>query len=499
MSPREAWRRACWAVISLGLGCAAPNKPTGDVDPADPTPDEESGFPDDIPADPASLATLPEAPDLDPAEGRVEVHLRAHTATWRVPQPDGEPLVVEGYAYSGSSPGPTIRARVGDTVVVELQNDLSVPTTIHWHGIDVPYAMDGVVAGAHGHGAGDTGLPPEDLPGLVAPGARFRYEFVVDRAMTAWYHPHFDSANQVDLGLYGAFVVEDPAEPRLDVDRVLVLDDVNPEALAEAGGHAAAHSGHGEGLWLVNGAPAPRLPVVAGQRLRLRLINASNVGTVVLAREDGEPLRVIARDQGALPAAEPVASELMAPGDRVELELLPGPEGLRLIDLPWVHEGGAATGEPALLLELEASGAGPAAAPAFVGAPLPPTADPGRTDVRWLLQGSLSGDDWRINGEVFPAVTPALGWVGVPLVIEVQNLSPTEHPFHLHGMAFEVLSIDGAPPAQRRVEDTLNLALYQRARLLSTPPAAGDWMAHCHILPHADGGMMTLLHVEEAP
>ena len=133
MSPREAWRRACWAVISLGLGCAAPNKPTGDVDPADPTPDEESGFPDDIPADPASLATLPEAPDLDPAEGRVEVHLRAHTATWRVPQPDGEPLVVEGYAYSGSSPGPTIRARVGDTVVVELQNDLSVPTTIHWH------------------------------------------------------------------------------------------------------------------------------------------------------------------------------------------------------------------------------------------------------------------------------------------------------------------------------------------------------------------------------
>jgi FtsP/CotA-like multicopper oxidase with cupredoxin domain len=384
-------------------------------------------------------------------------------------------------------------------VVVELQNDLSVPTTIHWHGIDVPYAMDGVVAGTHGHGGADTGLPPEELPGLVAPGARFRYEFVVDRAMTAWYHPHFDSANQVDLGLYGAFVVEDPAEPRLDVDRVLVLDDVNPEALAEAGSHAAAHSAHGEGLWLVNGAPAPSLPVIAGQRLRLRFINASNVGTVVLAREDGEPLRVIARDQGALPAAEPVASELMAPGDRVELELLPGPEGLRLIDLPWVHEGGAATGEPAVLLELVASGAGPAAAPQFVGAALPPTADPGRTDVRWLLQGSLTGDDWRINGEVFPEVTPALGWVGVPLVIEVQNLSPTEHPFHLHGMAFEVLSIDGAPPAQRRVEDTLNLALYQRARLMSTPPSAGDWMAHCHILPHADGGMMTLLHVEEAP
>jgi len=499
MSPRAAWRRAPLAVISLALSCAAPNKPPGDVDPADPTEGEESGVPDDIPADPASLATLPEAPDLDPAEGRVEVHLRAHTASWRVPQPEGEPLVVEGYAYSGSSPGPTIRARVGDTVVVELQNDLSVPTTIHWHGIDVPYAMDGVVAGAHGHGGADTGLPPEDLPGLVAPGARFRYEFVVDRAMTAWYHPHFDSANQVDLGLYGAFVVEDPAEPRLDVDRVLVLDDVNPEALAEAGSHAAAHSAHGEGLWLVNGAPAPSLPVIAGQRLRLRFINASNVGTIVLAREDGEPLRVIARDQGALPAAEPVASELMAPGDRVELELLPGPEGLRLIDLPWVHEGGAATGEPAVLLELAASGAGPAAAPQFVGAALPPTADPGRTDVRWLLQGSLSGDDWRINGEVFPEVTPALGWVGVPLVIEVQNLSPTEHPFHLHGMAFEVLSIDGAPPAQRRVEDTLNLALYQRARLLSTPPSAGDWMAHCHILPHADGGMMTLLHVEEAP
>lgn len=496
-------RRLVPALVLLAA-CAGDQKPAATEPDASEGHDSsapiDSGAP---PAEPLALPSLPEAPDLDPAPGRVEVHLRAHAQSYAVPDPaGGEALLVEGYAYSGGVPGPTIRAQVGDTVVVQLQNDLPVPTTIHWHGIDVPYAMDGVVSGAHGHG-GDSGLPDPLPPGLVPPGGSFRYEFVVDRPLTAWYHPHFDSDRQVDLGLYGALVVEDPAEPRLEVERVLVLDDLNPEALSAAeghtGGHAGAHAAHGEGLWLVNGVPAPWLAVEAGQRLRLRFINASNVGTVVLARDDGEALRVIARDQGALPAVEAVATELLAPGDRVELELLPGPEGIRLIDLPWVHEGGAALGEPAPLLELRASGGAPPAAPAFAGEAVAPSPDPGRTDVRWLLQGSFSGDDWRINGEVFPEVTPAQGWVGAPLVIEVQNLSPTEHPFHLHGMAFEVLSIDGAPPAQRQVEDTINLGLYQRARLLATPPAAGDWMAHCHILPHADGGMMTLLRVEEAP
>ncbi|MCB9645447.1 MAG: multicopper oxidase domain-containing protein [Deltaproteobacteria bacterium] len=85
--------------------------------------------------------------------------------------------------------------------------------------------------------------------------------------------------------------------------------------------------------------------------------------------------------------------------------------------------------------------------------------------------------------------------VGQPRIIEVRNLSPSEHPFHTHGMSFEVLSINGQAPAARRVEDTLNLGIRDAVRLLVRPEVPGDWMTHCHILPHAEDGMMTVLRV----
>ncbi|MBL8614326.1 MAG: multicopper oxidase family protein [Deltaproteobacteria bacterium] len=445
-----------------------------------------------------ALRRPPEAPDLDPAPGVVEVELVAAHQTRTVADGRGGEIVVEGYAYNGSSPGPTIRAQVGDTVRVRLRNELEVPTTIHWHGLDVPFEMDGVV---HGPGGG------APMAGAVEPGATFTYSFTVDRPLTAWYHPHFDSARQVDAGLYGALVVVDPSEPAVEQDLVLVLDDlpldgiVVDEGGVDTGGHGTGggHSGPSEGLWLVNGDVAPRLEVPAGLRLRLRLINVSNSGMLWIGADDEAPLRVIARDQGLLSAIEAPTRELLAPGDRVELEVEPSASPLRLIDHPYVIEGGEATGAAAPVLEILARGAGVPADPLrWPTSGAAPTTDPGSTDVRWLLQGSLSGDDWRINGEVFPEVTVAEAVVDQPVVIEVQNLSPTTHPFHLHGMAFEVLSIDGAAPAARQVEDTLNLGLYQRARLRAVPPAVGDWMAHCHILPHADGGMMTVLRVEEA-
>ena len=104
-----------------------------------------------------------------------------------------------------------------------------------------------------------------------------------------------------------------------------------------------------------------------------------------------------------------------------------------------------------------------------------------------------------INGEVFPEVTiPEVGRAETA-VIEVRNLSAAEHPFHLHGQSFEVLSIDGVPPNHRWVEDTLNVGIRQTLRLQVTNPTSGDWMAHCHILGHAEQGMMTLLRVGETP
>jgi FtsP/CotA-like multicopper oxidase with cupredoxin domain len=123
-----------------------------------------------------------------------------------------------------------------------------------------------------------------------------------------------------------------------------------------------------------------------------------------------------------------------------------------------------------------------------------PTADPGWSDIVYALHGDPHTGEWTINGELFPDITIETLPLDVWALIELRNISQTAHPFHLHGQTFEVLNIDGDTPAYRSLEDTINVAPYTIVRLGLLPDNPGDWMAHCHILPHAHG-MMTVLHV----
>ena len=101
-----------------------------------------------------------------------------------------------------------------------------------------------------------------------------------------------------------------------------------------------------------------------------------------------------------------------------------------------------------------------------------------------------------MNSKAFPGTDPLVVREGDYVRVRFGNLSGIDnHPIHLHGHAFEVLSIDGTPPAARRVEDTIDVPIHGVARLLLVADNPGTWMMHCHILPHADGGMMTLLDV----
>lgn len=445
----------------------------GDDDPGD------DDTPSDTPLQPA-LPLVANAQDLDPADDVVHVRLTAAPAThsitdWRT----GEVRTVEGYAYNGTVPGPTIRAKVGDTVIVDVENTLDVPTTVHWHGLDVPVEMDGVPWMRDPVGAGET----------------HTYTFTVESPLTAWYHPHFDTVHQVDRGLYGVFVVEDPSEPAVDQDVVVVLDDW-AETQGDAAYADAIHGAHGlEGWWTANGVVDPALPVVGGETLRLRLLNASNHGYVDLHMAGAE---LLARDQGLLPAREEVDGEVVGPGDRVELLVRPAESDLGLMDAPYSLNGGTVHGEPVARLSLPITEpAAPAGALGWAWSEEAPTADPGHTDIVWTFQGSIHGDDWMISGERFPDVTVPEVPLGEELIVEVRNLSATEHPFHQHGAHFEVLSIDGIAPPRRQVEDTVNIPLFGLARLRMVPTRPGDWMSHCHILPHADGGMMTVLRVTE--
>ena len=136
---------------------------------------------------------LVEARDKNPDPKIVEIDLTARVAEVEV----APGKTVQAWTYDGGIPGPLIRAHVGDRVIVHFTNDLPQPTTVHWHGVRVPIEMDGV---------------PDISQPEMKRGDTFTYDFVVRDAGLYWYHPHVMSAAQVGFGLYGALLVEDPAD-----------------------------------------------------------------------------------------------------------------------------------------------------------------------------------------------------------------------------------------------------------------------------------------------
>lgn len=403
--------------------------------------------------------------DLDPAVDIVHYELvaaRNDTGAWQ-------------YSYNGTNPGPTLVANVGDRVIVDFTNQLGEPSTIHWHGMHVPFDMDGVAW----------------MRAPVGDGESYRYEFVATKSGTFWYHPHFNTNAQVEGGLYGAFVVNDPAEPAVDDDIVLFVDDASERA--------EPHTVHGHGAlsrdWRTNGDVRPTLTFDAGSVVRARLINVSGAGYAAISWPGMEQ---IASDQGLLPQLVRPERVVLGPADRAEFVWRLAEEGFTGITDSYSLNGGDTALEPSPLFDVEVSGTAAAAPmPGWPFEAADPSDDPTWTDIVYVLVGSDRTGDWRINGERFPDVTIQEIELGSTAIIEVRNLSPTEHPFHLHGMAFEVLSIDGEPPAYRTIEDSLNIGIRQTVRLRVEATNPGDWMTHCHILPHAEDGMMTVLRVTE--
>ncbi|WP_437681416.1 multicopper oxidase family protein [Sorangium sp. So ce131] len=188
-----------------------------------------------------------------------DVALEAAPVT--LPLLDGQPLDV--WAYNGQVPGPTIRVKRGERVRVTFTNRLARPTTVHWHGVRLPNGMDGV---------------PGVTQPAVPPGGTFVYEFVPKDAGTFWFHPHLRSSEQVERGLYGALVVEDPAPPAYSRDVVWVLDDwriregaIDPQFNTP---HDLMHDGRWGNVITVNRNIDERLAVRPGERIRLRLLKS---------------------------------------------------------------------------------------------------------------------------------------------------------------------------------------------------------------------------------
>jgi len=430
-----------------------------------------------------------------PAEARPrgavhEVTLTAAPAT--VPLFDGRPLAV--WAYNGQVPGPVLRLRLGDTLRATLVNRLPQPTTIHWHGVRVPNAMDGTPGVTQ---------PP------VAPGETFVYEFTPKDAGTFWFHPHLRASEQVERGLFGVLVVEDAEPLPYSRDEVWVLDDW----LIDASGaifpefntrHDLMHDGRWGNVVTVNGKVGTSLAVKAGERIRLRLVNVAN-GRVFAPDFGGLETRAIAVD--GMYAARPLdpAGYELAPGNRLDVDVTI-PAALRGQRVAITDRF---TGRPIVLAEIAVADdvvetpAFPSPARAHVPQWHDALAEPVRAEYRLNARtGGTFGIEWTINDEAFDhdghagdhppmSVLPA----GAFSRVRFTNLSYRLHPMHLHGQFFKLLSRNGTPVDEPHWRDTVLLHAQETVDVGMVPLDLGRWMLHCHVLEHAESGMMTTVEV----
>ncbi len=435
----------------------------------------------------ADLA-LPQPADLNPAPNVLEFNLDARVANIEITPG----VVTPAWTYNGTLPGPYIRANVGDTVIVHFTNSLPESTTIHWHGLRVPNAMDG---------APGMTQPP------IAPGGTFRYEFVVRDAGTYWYHPHQNSAAQVGWGLYGPIVVVDPADPEaFGDDLVLMLSDISLDSdgrlLPKDNGGAFGDLFGREGpTVLVNGKVRPRLQVRAGKPQRWRIINAARARYFAFAAR-GNTFTRLGGDNGLAARSEPLTRLLVVPGERLDVVYVSTAAPGTASSLRWLATDrgyGTAFGRrPEDIMRIETVRDAP------VTPPVVPQRlrDISRIDVTKAVGVALDltikrdENENRIemgfNGLPAAQAPPVQARIGETHVWTLTNSSAFDHPFHLHGYFFQVID-DARVPEWK---DTVNVPVNSTVRIaIRFDERPGMWMFHCHILDHAEVGMMGHLHV----
>ncbi len=451
-----------------------------------------------------ALALCPTASLAVPRETR----LRAAPDTVQLVPTPHPPTDV--WAFDGQVPGREIRARQGDRVRIALENGLAEETTVHWHGLRVPNDMDGV---------------PHLTQPPVPAGGRYVYEFELPDAGTYWYHPHTRGSEQVGRGLYGAFIVEETEPPAVDRDLVWVLDDWRLLDSAQISGDFGnfgdmSHAGRLGNSVTVNGAMPETLPVRAGERIRLRLINAANARVFALRFEGLAPRTIALDGQPVEPHAPPDGRVVLGPAMRADLILdMTGKPGDRhavidgfyprqtykLLDLVCDEER-LRQEPPADPIALAPN---PLAEPDVVGARRHVVTFEGGMmsrlggaklrgeyrDIRSLMRQGLA---WAVNGVVAdghvldPFVTLERG---SSHVLELRNDTAWWHPIHLHGHSFRVIARDGRPTALREWRDTVLMAPRERVDIAFVADNPGDWMFHCHILEHQEAGMMGVVRV----
>ena len=431
------------------------------------------------PAAPAPPYVLPQVEgitalqDENPDPNVVEVTLSAGVATTTFK----EGTTTDVLAYNGVLPGPVLRAKVGDEVIVHFKNDLAEATTVHWHGLRISDQMDG--------------SPRVQDP--VKAGQDFTYRFKVPDAGSYWYHPHVRTDVQVEKGLYGPIVVFDPKDPTYDAERFLVLDDVRLESngkISPVSSMDGMMGGRFGNVLLTNGQPVKLARATAKQGTveRWRIVNTANARTMIVG-VDGASFRVIGTDGGLIPEPYLADRVTVAIGQRFDLEVTydrPGTAKLvSYVETVDSKNKVSITPFDAFTVEVAPSDKSPRviAWPAVRLTDRERVAD---TTATFTLDAARQGNmAWSINGKAMPA-EPLFTWQqGSTVELTIVNKVATEHPFHLHGQFFEILD-----PDQPGLKDVVLIPPNRTMKVRAYLDNPGRWMAHCHILEHAEMGMM---------
>ncbi|WP_192177413.1 multicopper oxidase domain-containing protein [Mesorhizobium amorphae] len=418
------------------------------------------------------------------------------------------------WAYNGTVPGPTLRLRQRQPVRITVENGLDEDTTVHWHGIRLPNAMDGV-------------------PGLtqkpIKPGARFVYEFTPPDAGTFWFHPHANSLVQLGRGLAGALIIEEAEPVALDRDLLWLLQDwrlSSDDQIAGGFGSAmdASMSGRVGNLVTINGMAPGDQNVSAGERVRLRLANASLARMMALRFEGHRPV-VVAIDGQPCEPHEPEDGRLvLAPAMRIDIVLdMQGDPGSRHAVIDDFYDGLAYTLTTFAYDKAPPLRAHPLDAP--VGLPRNPLPTPDLASAmrqEIVVQGGMMGGGklagvGGMMGMGMPGMSGGAAWAingmsmtgdghvgmapqfmlkrGASCHLTMRNETAWWHPMHIHGFSMLVLSRNGAPVSHRQWQDTVLLAPKDVIECAFVADNPGDWMLHCHVADHQMAGLMTVFRV----
>ena len=407
-----------------------------------------------------------------------------------------------GLLFNGGVPAPVLRVKQGERLRVKFINRLNEPTTIHWHGVRLDIAMDGV---------------PWLSQKPVMPGETFIYDFVCPDAGSFWYHPHMNSVEQLGRGLVGTLIVEEREPVGFDADLVLQARDWrlhdDGQFMKLSDHRKMGKAGTFGNVRTVNGELQPVFEIPAGGAIRARLLNLDNtrIYRCELQRdvEQFYPAEIIATDSCPLNETWLLDNQMLGPGMRFDIAFR-APEAvgqeIRLVNNK--------VAKPYTMAVFRTVAAKRPVNPQMPKLPTNPLGQPDLTNAPLLRfafdsgamspvkkDGKIHYKFWTINRRSWEGMHK--GFIPEPMaklklgktyIFELQNLTPHSHPIHIHGHFFYVLESNKRTIIPHQA-DTVMITPKERVKVALLADNPGRWMYHCHIIEHMKTGMMGWIDV----